>query len=527
MAELQTTLEDPKKALNEKRAEGEKYLGRNGTTESAEEPIPLYQPAHERYYLVTASLVCREHGLPDRAVDTTNDERVGFVLRRRVPEQTENGKQKREYGWFGEERGWHLVESGPPVLEKEIDENGSRVTIEEERLPMFPQNYAPNTPQERMKGKRRLWAGLIPVAKRDTFETASLQPEPGAATTKDTSPDPRRTVFETRIIQAFKNLRDELESATPSEPTNVRDRLLFAWLDFWEFLQKYLPDVAQKVKNIDNEAATPADFDSKGQEKVALIDAFKTLTLQQKIGSLGTTASAILQSVAEKSTKIESGNLDEVLPADDIGEFNESGEADLVAVLNKILDPNTSEDSLDEKRPDLQKTVSAALSPLEGANNVPEHLQPPPADPTTGGTYVVRCVYERPNCPPSQRVHVSTPTRSFRLASFFDAEAPPRDMNITLPGITTDALRGSPQSVTMHFTEELSKQAEDIQEEALKGLGVEDGESIDLGRVCSLSIPIITICALVLLLIIVVVLNVVFWWLPFFKICFPLPSSDS
>jgi uncharacterized membrane protein (DUF373 family) len=50
---------------------------------------------------------------------------------------------------------------------------------------------------------------------------------------------------------------------------------------------------------------------------------------------------------------------------------------------------------------------------------------------------------------------------------------------------------------------------------------------VNIGMICSLSIPIITICALILLLVIVLALNVVFWWLPFFKICFPLPSSNQ
>src|SRR3989344_3629729 len=32
-------------------------------------PIKLYQPAHQRHYLVAASLVCQTAGLPDRTVD--------------------------------------------------------------------------------------------------------------------------------------------------------------------------------------------------------------------------------------------------------------------------------------------------------------------------------------------------------------------------------------------------------------------------------------------------------------------------
>jgi hypothetical protein len=48
-----------------------------------------------------------------------------------------------------------------------------------------------------------------------------------------------------------------------------------------------------------------------------------------------------------------------------------------------------------------------------------------------------------------------------------------------------------------------------------------------VGWICSFSIPIIFICALMLLLIIVISLNFVFFWLPFFKICFPVPQLKA
>jgi len=41
---------------------------------------------------------------------------------------------------------------------------------------------------------------------------------------------------------------------------------------------------------------------------------------------------------------------------------------------------------------------------------------------------------------------------------------------------------------------------------------------------CSLSIPIITICALILLTIIVSLLDFIFRWLPLFIVCFPVPG---
>ena len=45
--------------------------------------------------------------------------------------------------------------------------------------------------------------------------------------------------------------------------------------------------------------------------------------------------------------------------------------------------------------------------------------------------------------------------------------------------------------------------------------------SVDFGLICTLSIPIVTICALILLMIIVQLLNIVFWWLPYFVFCLP------
>ena len=51
--------------------------------------------------------------------------------------------------------------------------------------------------------------------------------------------------------------------------------------------------------------------------------------------------------------------------------------------------------------------------------------------------------------------------------------------------------------------------------------------SLSLGTICSLSIPIITICALILLIIIVSLLDFVFRWLPYFILCFPVPGMKG
>ena len=47
----------------------------------ANKPLKLYQPAHQRYYLVAGTLACQIPGLPERAVEGGH-ETVGFVMRR-------------------------------------------------------------------------------------------------------------------------------------------------------------------------------------------------------------------------------------------------------------------------------------------------------------------------------------------------------------------------------------------------------------------------------------------------------------
>ena len=56
------------------------------------------------------------------------------------------------------------------------------------------------------------------------------------------------------------------------------------------------------------------------------------------------------------------------------------------------------------------------------------------------------------------------------------------------------------------------------------GEGCKKSDGIDIGMICSISIPLITLCALILLMIIVTLLDFIFRWLPWFVICFPVPG---
>jgi hypothetical protein len=129
------------------------------------------------------------------------------------------------------------------------------------------------------------------------------------------------------------------------------------------------------------------------------------------------------------------------------------------------------------------------------------------------------------------------------MAGFFDPDAPARPIRIGLPmDISPAGLRKFDKNTAFMMSDLLCGQVQrmrgitlgDLVRSVLpfplhKDLSVpaatpctSGGSSI--GMVCSLSIPIITICALMLLMIIVSLLDIVFRWTPYFLLCFPLPG---
>jgi hypothetical protein len=141
----------------------------------------------------------------------------------------------------------------------------------------------------------------------------------------------------------------------------------------------------------------------------------------------------------------------------------------------------------------------------------------------------VRCAYLRPQCGALHPDVVSSPSGDFAIADFFDFDAPARDIQIVLPADTSmKDLRKFRQNVHFVMSDQLRKQVSRLS--PLKDLGdgkLAPGEGLSLGWICSFSIPIITICALLLLFVFLIVLNLIFWWLPFARICIPVPLKGK
>ena len=500
-------------------------------------PIKLFQPAHLRYYLVGANLVCQRHGLPDKAIATADDEATRFVVRRLVPRQegvtvvASNPSTYTEHGWFGEEAGWKPLATPDQVDILQTNEQGDPVGVQaEERLPLFPISHT----DANTGNKRRLLAGLIPVARREVYEAGTSDSPPAIDPDElvaDPLNDARYGVYESGFSFGMLALHNATGPGMTSE--NIRDPFAFGLLDLMLFLNTYLNDLFQALYSEDDSDLNAGSDEARVFSRIQT--GIETMGLSLPIlAALYDARTTILEGGVDFSGNVTlTGSLSGLNPLTTVLRNN------IQAGINDfdIIDTSTNPDTIaDPEETGTAANTNALIRRLLESSPVEFETEEPLAsddvasrlDPRAGSIYVIRCLYERPRCRRAdKRQIVSNPTQPFQMAPFFDSDAPVRPAKIALPVDTSIAgLRNFPKNVSFLLSDELRKQMSRID-----GCGVSDVEDgnikgeggISLGMICSLSIPIITICAFILLLIIVQLLNIVFWWIPFFKICFPIP----
>ena len=217
-------------------------------------PLKLYQPAHQRHYLVACSLVCGIAGLPDRGVEAGRGEQIACVIRRLLPPSSGTPGPVDgwdEYAWVARPHGYVWQKIGADPLQ---------VLEDEERLPLFAVNFA-----ESEKRKRRLFAGVIPVGKRDAYLGAPKGS--GSATPGVTPRTSRKILLRKEVIEPWKSLvrraqgvqksfigpfldgfeqpKHRSEERGGSRPSASKSRRLswFILLDFAKFLATYVKPV--------------------------------------------------------------------------------------------------------------------------------------------------------------------------------------------------------------------------------------------------------------------------------------------
>jgi hypothetical protein len=502
MDEFKSILEQNPDKLHDQIADPRRYLepsDLHGVTPKTLENLKLYQPTHGHFYLVTASLTCRKAGLPDRAVNPST-EKVGFVLRRLKP-----GSAMQEMAWVTGSDGkkiWSAISSGTET----------QMASHEEMFAMFPLTYCDHGQ------RRRVWAGLIPTSSRETFNASGLIPASDSVLPDDEalkndfvkklSLDFLTSQLEKFDLETLKKL-DELnarvlkrlntiqEKTTPFLDNAETEAGTFLLLDLADWFEQTIPEAWNVLKS--DTAPSNSFLNLYNHLEQPLKDYLgKDFTWRQALLEVKSKAASIYGEGAD-DTKAVGFNLRFAAPILDLLK------ADILELLNNPAVQKTSSSASSQTIPVPAFSKFDAI----GKEEIPK--------------YVLRCAYLRPHCYPWSHELLSAASQVFTIAAFFDADAPVRPVRITLPDTSLANLRKFKKGVSFSISKTLRQQMDSVSnaKNALKG-EISSGQPFEFGMICSLSIPIITICAFVVLMIFLILLNMVFWWLPFFRICFPI-----
>ena len=582
MQDLQSVLQTAAPTLRNYVAAGENWKAPAAGIDAAKGntlPFKLYQPTHQRFYLIASSLTCRKPGLPDHTVNTSAGESVGFVVRQLRPNSgytiPNNGDidytQVTEYAWIPSTSGVGPSTSANGSSSSSngsTSNNGSSAGAPSSTAagvsgtqPGWMQASFPNTPTALAPGEeliplsqtqfasngisRRLYIGLIPASRRQQYVTgitlavatgASVGTN-GTATTSGSNSsgsansgtgsgggsgasgsgttssgatpqppvDPRIDLFHREIVGPWHSLRDwwknyQGPAGTASPPvSNDQTAAMCSALilsDFATYLSTYLPDVW-------NVMTGSAQSSSLQPAELTLFNKM-TAPLQQAIVAANTYGPQIEQAGVPGGAAWPPTGYSAV---------------ELIDAPFDTIKPMS-----------LQLLVANALPPLSsvpaGVDVTPlPPLAQPPADPAGTNYFIIRCVYRRPQC---MSTVISPPSQQFLLTNYFDSDAPARRIQVALPVEATAAgLRKYDKGVAFNVSQELRNQMARVANLNALSNGSFNGPGVGLGWICSFSIPIITICAFILLFCIVIALNLIFFWIPFFKICFPVPTVQS
>jgi hypothetical protein len=574
-------------------------------------PIKLFHSTHQRFYLVSASLILNEAGFPDQTLNLSSQEKASFVLRRLVPPE---GMTVAEGDIIDHFEDWHeyaFVDGDNGTNWVAIDQSSSlacrKLLDREEQLPLFPISYADDCGHS-----RALLSGLIPVGKREKWMAA---PVSSASATDSLSDDfgtvmsRARVLFQTDVAEPWKILVEQAlfksksfdrvfsefpaGSAAEAETDNAirteRDIIQMAsWyvlLDFARFLEKFLPELWAVLNDetptrdlTDNETQL---FNTIRETRLsnALIEELVELDDQYLVSPLENPAQRRLQalnngtvvrrlSTALRRIKDLGDNLEAVENA--FVRFGKINNSELLEVqdvdekwpgfLFPLADPNYAgaiPPEIDSPSIEYinkeglaywQEKIDAIALLVEQILPEPhagdDWFAPRPALSQRDGWFVIRCVYERPHCGPLFPAVVSAPTRLFQMAPFFDPDAPARPIRIPMPvDISPAGLRKFQKNTGFVISDMLCGKIKKIRKMSLGDLvlsvlpwpfhkdlpdpgdtGPCKNEGLGFGMICSLSIPIVTLCALIILMIMVALFDLFFRWLPFLFVCLPIPG---
>lgn len=548
--------------------------------------LKLYQPAQQRFYMVGASLVCDIPGYPDSSIDSIKGEKVTYVVRRLLPPTSDNTDVNSwdEYA-FVEGEGGRLWQQ---VAAHTHDSARVLATREEQYplFPLIYKDHCQK--ERKILGgiipvgKRESWLG---AQVSGTSEATNAQVEEVSplerlfvndviapwknmivhAQSMGKGLSRGNKIVNGQVVPEFPDVTNESDAYSDVRTLYIesRDQLQttswYVLLDFALFLEKYLSNVWKRIADNDQtvvlndaeaELITVLKGISLSSSLISKINnerpkrvsrQISSMTLQTALVSIRTFESNLeeVDSVYERQVSVDNLWPDFLYPLADPEVLALNFPAHLAIPTTGLNTVEILHARLDKLLTFVRPLLDTEI--LAAADDILAHT---PVVDKREAYFVIRCVYEKPLCGPLFQPLVSESSRLFHVASFFDPDAPTRPIRIPMPmDISPAGLRKYQKNTGFIISDMLCGKIKQIRELTFadlvlsvlpwpfhKGLpepadtGPCKGPKGNIGMICSLSIPIVTLCALILLIIIVALFDLFFKWLPLLFVCLPIPG---
>lgn len=472
----------------------------------------LYQPNHRTFHIAVADAFCDVVGRP--RIDPRSIDSAGLVLRREV---VDDEGRKLVQGWMirGDQTiaGWttlsqqaQLLDPDPerrrirsplknPVLDARLrDLNQADIPLREHCTPVF---VAPPIVNE--ASGRTLVFGLLPMEEQEVEEEIA-------------PPKYTRADIAARVPPWFDTNASALSvpyAGYVLRRVDQRDPLLLVGA----------PGVrATQLRNPETALAVLQSWTSKTQAKSfgPYLRFLQQVAVEFDLLGASEASHGVRQQVDRAKVIIDGVEV----PATQ--HLREVIDVVLLGKQGTVVMPTAWVDSTSEARTDL-------IDALRGLHEQRfETIRPRRRKfAVRDARYTVRIflrVKQEPGCP--DVLVWSRPAGPYQVAAWWDSGPVPPPVvtmpNILEPGFFDKIKPNVAFEVPAGLFELLAtNSAEDFMDgKAKTSTGI---PTIDW--ICGFNIPIITICAFILLWIMLYILNWIFWWLPFVRVCFPMPGS--
>lgn len=456
----------------------------------------LYQPVHRRFNVALLEAHCVAPGSP--RLDPARIESCGLVVRRLA---AGHGRTNLE-GWLSAGprlQGWCRFPS-PDSLDQDPD-SARRLRLSaghpeiDRRLPvpagaLLKESVAPlfRAPPEICEAARRtLLYGVLPVTSSERSEVLQARPDYGAET-----PAPGET--ESLKSKLRRHLNPYLAPGTPGARLRLPRAGSSVRADWMQPAALQADSTLRNFVSLLQQVAVEFDAFGDSPQSRAVHAALNALQVS------GTPAGDFLRAAKRILMDSLPGGL--VMPAHWPVVSAAQSEAILAAAVGAL---------------------GARFDQLAGKRARFEEL---------GRRYVARGfvrVRGHPGCPPE--LVWSAPTEEFSIAPWYEPSASTPPARVSLPNLfKPEAVRALKPTVVFELPEELQCMlGMNTPKDLMEGNGGKcgPGSGFGLDWLCGFSIPIITLCAFIVLHIFLSLLNIIFWWLPFLKICIPIPKRNE